>query len=532
MARLLSALIALAILPACLYGPTTTTPLEPYREELGAQVVGADLDGSARMIDGRVRVELTMRAKCATRTLVHEQVLVEKRRNEAAVRAGMIGGFQLGLWSVVGGAIIYKTTENETAVAAAPWLIGGGALFMINGVRMQMSAQLRSKTVTTSMHEETAEVACTDELDREGLDLTPGAMTAITPWGDRVTARVIGRRASFVLDWSKSGIDLLAPSARELAAARWRFVPSSGSGEIHWTPKSEEIDEILAAIGRATGNDQEVVTGGAPPALEVVALEAKGPLHAGTPATLVVRIANRGRGVAYRVLATLRSGDPSLSGLRVPFGKIAPGATLTREVSVTIPREHADGKTRVLIAVTEGNGNVPDPFSSELEIVHALQPQLAMRADACTVTQGSRIVNESKKVDAGRQLKVRCTVVNTGDGPAVEAHIVAGFAAPGDKISPKRDLAPGAKAAFETIVQVPGNKQLDDELTLFVQARETDFGATSSWTLPLVIGMPRICELPISRAEYQRRLKEFQNQNLPPETLRAYEEQLLACLGD
>jgi len=67
-------------------------------------------------------------------------------------------------------------------------------------------------------------------------------------------------------------------------------------------------EAMLKLIGDATGTETQVVHGGAAPSLEVTTFEIAGNvLHAGDAGTLAVRVANRGAGTAYRVVATTRS---------------------------------------------------------------------------------------------------------------------------------------------------------------------------------------------------------------------------------
>jgi hypothetical protein len=103
-----------------------------------------------------------------------------------------------------------------------------------------------------------------------------------------------------------------------------------------WQPTAEDAALILKLIGDATDTEVLWVKGGPAPRLEVTALEVEGEtLHSGDTGTLVVRIANSGPGIAYRVVASTRSSLEALHGHRLSFGSIKPGAEKTRTLKLT-----------------------------------------------------------------------------------------------------------------------------------------------------------------------------------------------------
>jgi hypothetical protein len=151
---------------------------------------------------------------------------------------------------------------------------------------------------------------------------------------------------------------------------------------------------------------------------------------------------------------------------------------------------------------------------------------------ACAVTQGATDVTGTRVVDAGRQLRVRCTVTNQGDGPAIGAAVEAAIGSGGGKPSSSRDIAPAGKAVLEVALQVPTTARTGESLAVTATARETDFGDSARWSLPVEVGLMQICQPPLRRDAYERKLAEVKQMGLDAATLRAYEEQLTACLAD
>jgi hypothetical protein len=367
------------------------------------------------------------------------------------------------------------------------------------------------------------------ESNCDGATLDSVRITARTPWGQDIAGTWNGPAyISFRIDWAATaaaGIDPLADDAAAAVARPWQV---SGT---EWTPTADEAAAILKHIGEAAGVETELVHGGAAPSLEVAALEVDGGvLHAGEPATLVVRIANRGPGTAYRVVATTRSSIEALHGRRLSFGAIKPGADKVRKLEVTLPASETARDTMLVLALSEGNGAAPHNASRRIPIEPSTAaPVLAMR---CAI-----VGHEAARpdLDAGQNLMVRCAVDNTGNADARQVNLDAAIGDAAQGHSAPQPVPAKGRATIDVAITVPRGLPINAPVEIAITARDRASSRSTRMAITGVVRKPRLCEPgQLTRAQYQAKIAELRAAVAAGDITQAqfdrYDAELVACL--
>lgn len=363
--------------------------------------------------------------------------------------------------------------------------------------------------------------------DRATLDTIH--VTARTPWGQDIVGTWNGPAyVTFRIDWAAAaaaGVDPLADDAAAAVARPWQV---SGT---EWTPTADEAAAILKHIGAATETETQVVHGGAAPSLEVAAFEVEGGvLHAGEPATLVVRIANRGPGAAYRVVATTRSSIEALHGRRLSFGVIKPGADKVRKLQVTLPASETAHDTMLVLALSEANGAAPRNASHRIPIEPSTAaPVLAMR---CAIV-GHEVARPD--LDAGQNLMVRCQVENTGNAEAKQVNLDAAIGDAAQGHAPPQPVPAAGRATIDVAITVPRGLPINAPVEIALTARDRASSRPARATLVGVVRKPRLCEPgKLTRAQYQAKSTELRAAVTAGDITQAqfdrYDAELVACL--
>jgi hypothetical protein len=360
------------------------------------------------------------------------------------------------------------------------------------------------------------------ECDRSTLAKV--ALTAMTPWGGSVNGVWLdARRVEFRPAWGQTGIDPLADSTPYLITGAWTI------GPLRWMPSLGDAQRMLGLIGDATDTQPELVRGGAPPSLEVSAIDVGGgALEAGGQRTVTVKVSNRGEGAAYRVVVTTRSSVAALHDQRLSYGRIAPGASKSRQLVVRLPMTESASDAMLVLVVGEGNGFAPHNVSRRVPIHVASAPVLTVR---CAVVDRDPA---RPQLDAGETVDLRCTVSNTGSvaGQVRVQLTVAGAAQAG---SNAKDLAGGASTVFDLPITIPRDLPLDAPVEIAVTAIEARYQRNAATTLTGVIHMPKLCTAgQLTRAQYDARIRELRAAvaagDLTQAELDRYEAELVGCL--
>jgi len=289
---------------------------------------------------------------------------------------------------------------------------------------------------------------------------------------------------------------------------------------------------ILKLVGDATGTETEIVQGGPTPTLEVTAFEIEGNmLHTGDLSTLVVRIANRGPGTAYRVTATTRSSIAVLQGRRLSFGAIKPGADKVRRLNVTVPPSEAGPDTMLVLVLSEANGAAPPNASRRIPLAPSVAaPLLAVR---CAVA-GHRSARQLE-LDAGQDLVLRCAVKNTGTAAAKQVRVEASIAGGAPIVSADRPVPTGGDVSFELAMTVPRALPIDAPVEIAIAARDGPSSRSARATVIGVVRKPRLCVAgQLTLAQYRAKLADLRaavaSSELTQAQLDKYDAELVACL--
>ncbi len=365
--------------------------------------------------------------------------------------------------------------------------------------------------------------SATEDCDRARLDAI--RVIAVTPWHREVDGVwTDASHLAFHVDWKDSGLDPLADDAATLAGRAWQI---SGT---QWTPTAAEATRILQLVADATDTEVALERGGAAPSLEVTSFEVSdGTLRVGSEATLVVRIANRGSGTAYRVVATTRSSVASLHGLRMGFGMIKPRTEKVRRLQVTVPVSEAAPDAMLVLVLGEGNGFAPRNVSRRVPIAASSNaPILAVR---CSLADRSE---PRPDLDAGEGVVLHCIVDNTGAAAAtVELETSVAGGAPAR--SAARSIAAAGHGVFDVAVTIPRELAIDAAVEIAVTAHDRQFRRTARTSVVGVVRKPKLCSVgSLTRAQYRAKLSELRAAvaagDLTQAQLDRYDAELVTCL--
>jgi hypothetical protein len=403
----------------------------------------------------------------------------------------------------------------------------GAELDMTGTFKLSPDGELRLALATPCKTERakgvdgtSAEVNC----GRDALDKI--RIVAHTPWGQDIPGTWNGPAyVAFKVDWSATGLDPLANDAAALVARPWTV---SGT---QWIPAPAEAATILKRIGDATGTEPELVRGGPAPSLEVTAFEVEGgALHLGDPATLVVKIANRGPGTAYRVVATTRSSIDALHGRRLSFGAIKPGTDKIRKLLVTVSASETERDTMLVLGLSEGNGFAPRNVSHRIAIEPSTAtPALAMR---CSIVDHDA---PRPDLDAGQYLMLRCLVDNTGNAEAQKVALEATIGGGAAGKSLPRPVPAAGRATMDVAITVPRDLPMGTPVEIAINARDRVSTRSARATLVGVVRKPRLCQPgQLTRAQYQAKITELRAAVTAGDLTQAqfdkYDAELVACL--
>lgn len=123
----------------------------------------------------------------------------------------------------------------------------------------------------------------------------------------------------------------------------------------------------------------------------------------GDVVTVHAAITNAGTTPAFRVHARAKSDDPSLDGIEMAFGKLAPGETKRAIAMVKLPRGSAQRASTITWTLDSG-----ETATTTLAIAGTPFPDFALAAELVDGNDG--------KVRAGETFRVRARVTNRGPG--------------------------------------------------------------------------------------------------------------------
>lgn len=186
------------------------------------------------------------------------------------------------------------------------------------------------------------------------------------------------------------------------AVATWRAENDAGitsalAGRgVDWTGGPSVEQPVVSAIFQA---DEDVMAGEA--VVESPASPSPGPLTAGASATLTMSVTNRGDKPLFRVRCASKSDNQQLDAREFLFGRIDPGATVTRTVRFKVPRETWQRRDRVELSLYQ---NVLDPIpggqDAYVDFVPVAHPRFGFTYQLVDAGgNGDGILNPGEKAD-------------------------------------------------------------------------------------------------------------------------------------
>lgn len=146
--------------------------------------------------------------------------------------------------------------------------------------------------------------------------------------------------------------------------------------------EAEEDRRITEALAESRVNWSDDEPSGGAPKLDVsleLAAEAKGPVVAGEPFTVTLRVANRGDEVVERVHGITDCVHDELDGIEVMVGELAPGEEVVRQLELHVMPWHADFTDVLAIDLHAGEPDAEADARAELrfDIDGAPRPALS-----------------------------------------------------------------------------------------------------------------------------------------------------------
>lgn len=355
------------------------------------------------------------------------------------------------------------------------------------------------------------------------------AVVADLPWHQQTRGLWIdASHLVFRADWKATDIDPIADNAMTAAARPW---PISGAT---WTPSAAEAAQIVNVIGTATDTQPDVAHGGPPPQLEVTSFEiADGALRAGGQATLVVTIANRGAGPAYRVAASTRSSLASLHDRRLSFGLIRAGGEKTRQLPLSVPSDETSPDTMLVLVLSEANGVVPRNVSHRVAIVaeSAPAPTTGPLAVHCSLpTHGAA----RPEVSAGDTVTLHCVLDNTSSA-ATQIAIDVTVGSGATVHAPLHAVAAGGHTDVDVPVTIPRDAALDATVELAVNAHDRKGKLTAHTSVVSAVRKRKLCAPgELTREQYRAKMNELRAAvaagDMTQAQLDRYDAELVTCL--
>jgi carboxyl-terminal processing protease len=230
--------------------------------------------------------------------------------------------------------------------------------------------------------------------------------------------------------------------------------------------RAEEDRRLSAALEKLGVDWSTGPANQAPGEIQVTLAVATGEaqVKAGNPVKIRGTVKNVGATTVYRVRAVLKSDNPLFDENEMVFGKIAPGASKTYDLTVKAPKSSLT-RTDVIRAEMSGQGaltaNSPE---MTLNIEGKAHPLFAYSYQTIDDVAGNR----DGQVQRGERVRTLVKVKNIGQGAALrtEAILRNGSGQEGILISAGRfeskDLAPGASRTFTFVYEVGADYRGDD----------------------------------------------------------------------
>lgn len=169
-----------------------------------------------------------------------------------------------------------------------------------------------------------------------------------------------------------------------------------------------------------------------------------------------VKVRNKGKATAYRLVGVTKSDNPLLNGLEFVLGKISPGKRAGAVAFVDVPALPSERIDPVTVTFSAARGPIPEPVTVDVAVSAAPRPRLAYSWHVQEANEANG------RFEPGEEILIFMTVKNVGQGSTIDAHVnlsakpgidVIRGAFPIGKLSPGRStsgqfrirLAPGLR---------------------------------------------------------------------------------------
>ncbi len=504
----LAAVIAALTCAGCLTDGAYQTRRRALAPTYGpVQVRGQTYSATVAVGDGYlVNVDIATQASC-TRTRTPRTRVTTRREKKYFV--GSYLAFAYGGVAFVAGAPLYFIPASDfdevnddgksTRQVVGKYIMYAGAGLALSPIlwkALSGSGSVTSRVERGSPMQEP--MACP-----AGTAEPTGTIVVRAPWGHEATSVLAGGRAQIRMDWGSSNIDPLDPNATSQLAGAWGVWSADGKYRGTWSPSPADVDKMRYAIGAAVGIEMDAQRGGARPALSIKRLEIGdgGVANAGERVQIKLTLQNNGRGPAYRVVATTKSGMTALRNLHFSFGLIQPGQSKSRTVVVDVPRQERESREPIIFQIKEYNGNAPRARTEQVTVRPSVRP--AMRL-ACHLEGPRKNEAGQPSVDAGRSFAVVCNIDNTGGAPAKNVTMSVRMARR-EWSAKTSSIGPNRSSALRVQVTVPKTAQLDERYPIDVTVSETNFNTSESWSSAISAGTPSVCPQKLTDAQYREK---------------------------
>ncbi|MCB9568374.1 MAG: PDZ domain-containing protein [Myxococcales bacterium] len=210
--------------------------------------------------------------------------------------------------------------------------------------------------------------------------------------------------------------------ARELALASAGASDGAGRRKAVEGARGElaarEDAKIVARLGATRINwEGAPLAGGAPKLAASVEIAEKGPIDAGTPFTLKVKVDNQGDAPAERLHLITECVHDELDGIELLLGTIPAGGSLSRELSLQVMPWHPRFAEDLKVQIHSGEPDPTPDAEAGVRLEIAGRPRSALAYDYWIVDDPALVAKAPQRPEeAGPAVGEPFTVAGNGDG--------------------------------------------------------------------------------------------------------------------
>ena len=201
---------------------------------------------------------------------------------------------------------------------------------------------------------------------------------------------------------------------------------------------------------------------GLPKASARVVEHASDPVPAGQTVHLAVTLQNPGPCTLHQAWANSTSKNYLFDDREFLFGKVPPGASITRDVKMEIPDYSPTSLTTISFQFKEARGIIPEKLQTSVAIRHSAAPQFAFAYDIRDIPKPGSHDTANGLIEPGETVELRVRIRNIGTAEVAEG--VASIRQDGEKTIqfrrthvPLSNLKPKAQTAAAFLMEIPSS---------------------------------------------------------------------------